>query len=108
MPKLKNYGKGRRVNLWVPERLLDRYYSIENHSKFLQTALESAFGIMTFAILKQRAPEQYYEAGKWEEVVDEFNEKFPLDPLTKQRMEHNERVERAQSGDSSQPNPELW
>lgn len=107
MPKLKNYGPGHRYNLWVPERLIPTLEKIENHSKFFQMALEQAYGIMTLAILRERAPDEYTLTGNIEEVAGEYNRKFPLDPLTKQRHD-SERIKRQHASNSAGANTELW
>lgn len=107
MPKLKNYGPGRRVNAWITEKQMPILSQIENQSKFFQLALDNAVGIMAWAIMKERAPHAYYDTEKIEDVVGEYNEKFPLDPLTKKRYE-NARTDRSDEADSPRADTELW
>lgn len=107
MPKLKNYGKGKRFNVWIPERQLKLWSEIENHSKFVQIALDQAVGVMTWGLLKDKRPDLYYETRKTEEVIEPYNKAFPVDPLTQKRVE-NARTERADTDDSPQPHTELW
>lgn len=111
MPKLKNYKKGQRVNIWIPARLMETWLEIENHSKFVQIAADQAVGVMTWGLMKEKAPDIYSEpnADKLVEVAAEFNKKFPLDPLTKKRMENKDgsRIEARNAGDHTEPNPAL-
>lgn len=84
MPRLVNYGAGRRVNVWLPEKQLKVWDQIENKSSFVQAALDDAAGIMAFAVLKRERALQ--ERISVDDIIGEYNEKFPLDPLTKQRL----------------------
>lgn len=87
MPKLKNYGKGRRVSVWIPERHLSLWDEIENKSKFASIALDNAVAIMTFALLKKADPAKYdRDKTPVEAVLPSYNEQFPLDPLTAKRL----------------------
>lgn len=101
MPKLKNYGPGKRVNIWLPEKHLKIADDIENLSQFVQIALEQAASIMAFDIIKQAkgitkqdppTPEQY----------ERWNSDHPQNPLTQKR--ENEKC----STPTSASKPELW
>lgn len=85
MPRLKYKKKGKRVNVWIPERQLKVAAQIDNLSAFLQISLDAAADIMTWAILKDVDPKKYNTGRKLEDVVDSFNEKYPQDPLTQKR-----------------------
>lgn len=98
---------GRRINIWVPERYLRTLDDIENNSRFFQLALEQCVGIMAWALLKDRQPEKYYDTEKYEDLIDPFNAKYPLDPLTKKRKDI-ERIKRENSTNSPRSNRELW
>ena len=104
MPKLKNYGSGKRVCLWVPERLLPKFLEIENKSKFFQWALDQRGGVMEWAIRKER--EGYGPEEELPEVLVAFNLLFPVNELTKKRQDA--RTERENPSPSPQPNTELW
>lgn len=89
MPKLKNYGPGKRVNVWIPEAQLKLWEGIENKSGFVQIALNDAVGIMTWAILKKEEPEKYKRPADQipiQDVLPKFNKAYPLDPLTAKRL----------------------
>lgn len=93
-------GGGKRVTVYLKGRSLDMARQIDNLSAFVQLALDQAPGVMTWAILKERQPEKYYDTVKLDDVLPEFNEAYPLDPLTaarKQKWQQN----------SAQPR-ELW
>lgn len=59
---------------------------IDNLSNFFQIALDIAPDIMAWAMLKAHDPKKYYDLHKMEEVKDDFNEKYPLDPATAKRL----------------------
>lgn len=59
---------------------------IENFSGFIQICMDQAPDIMAWAILNKHDPKKYHPRAKIEDVVGEFNEKFPLDPLTQKRQ----------------------
>lgn len=101
MPRLKNYGPGRRVSVWIPEKHLKLWDQLENKSKFVSLCLEEAIGIMTFYNLKKLEPGKYDRVKQppLEEVLPEFNANYPLDELTKKRKKCHE---------NSPPKPELW
>lgn len=85
MPRLKYKKKGKRVNLWIPERQLKVASEIENVSAFFQIALDNAADIMAWAILNKVDPKRFHNNHQLEEVIDEFNDKYPLDELTQRR-----------------------
>lgn len=85
MPKLRYKKKGKRVNLWIPARQLKVASQIDNVSNFLQIALDNAADIMAWAILNDVDPKRYHNVHQLEDVIDEFNEKYPLDELTQKR-----------------------
>lgn len=101
MPKLKNKRKGKRVNVWLPERHFKIWSMLENKSKFLQIALNDATGVMAWGILHERDPKQFYSPEKIEDTLPEFNKTFPLDPLTQKRKDK-------QQWQNSPKKPELW
>ena len=86
MPKLKNYGKGRRITLWLREPQLKTHDQIENFSAFVQLAVDQAPDIMAWAILHSVDPKKYRIDKKLEDYVDKFNEKYPQDELTQKRQ----------------------
>ena len=100
MPKLKNYGPGRRVNIWLPEYHDNIAKDIDNLSQFVQMALEQAAGIMALDIIKQEkglkqplpTPEQY----------ERWNKDHPLNPLTAKREKKWPNTQ------TSPKKPELW
>lgn len=108
MPRLKFKKKGKRVNVWIPHKQMETAAQIENLSNFFQIALDNAADIMAWAILRDVEPQKYNTGRKVEEVIDEFNEKYPLDPLTAKRLNKNGTI--AQSDDSTrsqETNPAL-
>lgn len=85
--KRKKIGKGRRISAYIPAKLLATWDDIDNKSNFIQIALEDAVGIMTWAIMRENNPEKFHKNDKpIETVLPEFNKKFPLDPLTANRL----------------------
>lgn len=86
MPRLKYKKKGKRVNLWIPDRQMKTAIQIDNLSAFLQISLDAAADIMAWAILKERDPQKYDTHRKIEDVVDEFNEQYPQNELTQKRQ----------------------
>lgn len=93
-------GPGKRHNIWIPERYAELWAEIENNSKFVQLALDQAAGIIAWGLLKKENPDKYaLDETPEPEELKEFNEAFPLDPLTKQRIE---------SSPNSANKPELW
>lgn len=94
---------GRRVNIWLSGESLEVWEQLENRSAFVRMALQDAVGIMTWAILKQKEPEKYkIKERPIEEVVEEFNDTFPTDPLTAKRLGR-------ETWQKNSPNkPELW
>lgn len=108
MPTLKNYGPGKRVNVWIPERQLETAEQIENFSNFIQIALDNAADIMAWAILKDVDPKKYNTGREVGDVIDEFNAKYPLDPLTKKRLNKNGTgTQSADQANSQESNPAL-
>jgi hypothetical protein len=100
MPKLKNYGKGKRVNIWLLEKQLKRAEEIDNFSAFVQIAVDNAVDIMAWAILKGYDPKKFNVPRDTEKVIAEFNEKYPQDELTQKRNGTWRK--------SSAKKPELW
>lgn len=90
MPKghPKPITEGKRVNVWIPPAQLPMAIQIENLSKFVQIALDNAPDIMAWAILRDVKPEKYHPLHSIDEpdLLDNFNKKYPLDPLTKKRQ----------------------
>lgn len=87
MPRPAKDGKGKRVLVYIPHHHLKLWKDIDNKSNFVQTCLDDAIGIMTWAILRKSKPDVYRQPNKTiEEVLPAFNEKFPLDPLTAHRL----------------------
>jgi hypothetical protein len=80
MPKLKNYGPGRRINIWVPERHLKILADIENKSQFFQMAILQAAGIMAIDIIERER--NITHPLPTPEAIAEWNKNHPLDPLT--------------------------
>ena len=99
MPKLKNYGPGKRVNIWLPEKHLKIADDIENLSQFVQIALEQAAGIMAVDIIKQE--KGLKQPLPTQEQYDRWNQDHPQNPLTQKR-------ENKCSTPTSAPKPELW
>lgn len=85
MPKLKNYEPGKRINIWIPKRHQKILDQIENKSNFFQMALEQAAGIMAFDIIAKE--KGLTPATPTAEQVQDFNTKYPLDPLTAKRID---------------------
>jgi len=83
MPKLKNYGPGRRVNIWLPEKHDAIASDIENLSQFFQIALEQAAAIMAFDIIKKE--KGLVSPAPTAEQIAQWNHDHPLDPLTAKR-----------------------
>jgi hypothetical protein len=110
MPRLKDYGKGRRVSVWISERNLKMWDEIENKSKFVGISLDMAIDIMAFAILQKVDPVKYKTPEKdTEKVLTDFNEQYPLDPLTAQRKnKHVKPADRSRSSDNLKPNSVLF
>lgn len=69
-----------RVNVYIRSDKLGIASQIENFSAFLDICLEQAPDIMAWAILNRADPKKYHARAKIEDVVGEFNEKFPMDP----------------------------
>lgn len=87
MPKLVNYGTGKRVNVSLLERHLEIWKTLENKSEFVQLCLDNAVDIMTWDILKKEDPETFHiDNPPLEEVVPLYNAKHPLNPLTANRL----------------------
>jgi len=89
------------MNVWIHPRHVKLWREIENKSGFVNMALDDAIGVMTMAILRKENPEKYTIKKKPEAVLPEFNDKFPLDPLTKKRLNK-------QWPENSHPTPEPW
>jgi hypothetical protein len=99
---------GKRVNLWIPGKQLETAMQIENISKFFQIALDNAADIMAWAILKEYEPKKYDTGRKTEDVIDEFNKKYPVNPLTAKRLHKNgTRTSSPDEGTYQESNPVL-
>lgn len=101
MPSQHSKGPGRRVNVWIPERHLALWDELENKSQFVQIALDDATGLMAFAIIKEA--KGIVRPKPTQEQIGEFNEKFPLDPLTAKRLGKEKQWPK-----NSPKKPELW
>lgn len=87
MPKgIRKPLVGKRVNVWIPAPQIETAVQIENLSSFIQIALDNAADIMTWAILRNVDPKKYNTGRKLDTVIDDFNAKYPLDPLTQRRQ----------------------
>lgn len=86
MPRLKYKKKGKRVNVWIPAKNMKIAAEIDNLSSFLQIALDNAADIMAWAILQDVDPKKFSTNTKVEDVIDEFNQKYPLNDLTQRRI----------------------
>jgi len=95
MPKLKNYGPGRRVNIWLPEKHDAIAADIENLSQFFQIALEQAAAIMAFDIIKKE--KGLVSPAPTPEAIDRWNKDHPLDPLTAKRKKQWPNIQNSQS-----------
>ena len=100
MPKLKHYGPGKRINIWVPERYLKVLDQIENKSQFFQMAIDQAAGIMAIDIIKKE--KQLKQNPPTPEAIAQWNTDHPLDPLTAKRI-GTEKWHK-----NSQPKPASW
>ncbi len=89
MPKLKYYKPGKPVNVWILDRQFETHSLIDNFSNFVQICIDIAPDIMAWAILNDADPKTYDTHRKLEEVLDKYNEKYPLDPLTAKRLGKN-------------------
>lgn len=103
MPRLKYKKKGKRVCLWIPATQMKTAAEISNLSNFLQIALDNAADIMTWAILKDVQPKRFDTGRKMEDVVDDFNKKYPPNALTQKRIEKQQQWPK-----NSPKQPDLW
>lgn len=78
--------QGKRVSVWLPPKQLKVAVQIDNLSNFFQMALDIAPDIMAWAMLREHDPKKYHQIHKMEEVKDEYNKKYPLDPRTAKRL----------------------
>lgn len=70
-----------RINAYIPTALLPVARDIENFSAFIQICLEQAPDIMAFAMLHDIDPKKYHHNRyNMDNVVEKFNEKYPMDP----------------------------
>jgi len=85
MPKgiPKDITEAKRVNVYLRPPQLKTRKLISNYSAFVQIATDNAADIMAWAILKKVDPKKYHPLHQLDEpgLVDEFNKKFPADPL---------------------------
>ncbi len=103
-------GQGHNVHVYLTPDVLKMYRSLENRSRFFQTALREAVGVMQWAVMKERKPDTYYDTilpdtPQFENLLTQYNQAFPLDPLTKARQKKKEDAEWLKN---SQNKPELW
>ena len=82
----KTFKEAKRVNVYLHPPQLEVADQIANYSRFVQIATDNAASIMAWAILKGVNPKQYHDTKELSEVIDEFNEKYPADPLTQKRQ----------------------
>lgn len=99
-PKPEPGMEGKRISVWIPPAQLKMAKEIENFSKFVQIAVDQAIDIMAWAMLKEYDPKKYHINHDDDKVLSEFNQKYPLDPLTAKRMKKWRK-------NSPKP-PELW
>ncbi|RTL04848.1 hypothetical protein EKK58_09495 [Candidatus Dependentiae bacterium] len=86
-PKPKKVGI--RTTIWIPGKHVDLWNKIENKSGFVQIAMSDAVGVMMWAIMKKGNPKEHHRAVDdldIDDVLPEFNKKFPLDELTQRRQ----------------------
>ena len=93
---------GKKVTVYLDSKSLKIYQQLENKSAFFQLALHEAVGVIQWALMKKAQPEKYYDTGNVEELIPQFNETYPLDPLTQKRKEKDQECE------NSAPKQELW
>lgn len=96
MPRKKVYTEGIRVNIWIPKKHRKMWDMIENKSAFVQLCLGDSVGIMTWGILHKRDPDTYtrpVDKNPPPNIVQDFNEAFPLDPMTKKRIQKGQTEE---------------
>jgi len=86
VPRKKPVVEGKRVNVWLPPPQLETANEIENLSRFVQLCLDNATEFMAWFILKEIDPVKYHNVRDPEGVIEQFNEKYPLDPLTAKRQ----------------------
>lgn len=103
----QHFKSGVRISAWLPPKQRATAAQIENLSKFFQICLDHAPDIMAWAILREVQPETYDSGRKLENVLDEFNEKYPLDPLTAKRLHKNARTKPSNNTENNQSNPAL-
>lgn len=109
MPRRKVYTTGERVNIWIPKRYRKSWDELENKSAFVQLCLDDMIGIMMWAILKKEDPEKYHrktDDNPPPHLTENFNKAYPLDPMTKKRMQKGKKQTWPQT-----PSPnrqELW
>jgi hypothetical protein len=99
VPRLKNYGPGKRVNVWLPEKHLKIARDLDNLSNFFQLSLEQAAGIMALDIIKQE--KGLKQELPTQEEIDRWNKDHPQNPLTQKR-------DKECNTPNSASKPELW
>lgn len=105
-PKYKKpaLNAGKKVYIYIHADKLKLWRSIENRSAFVDVCLNDPAGIMTWAILHHRDPKHYSKKDKpIEEVLPVFNEAFPLDPLTKARLDKQKGIDSSQTNYQNNP-----
>lgn len=76
---------GKRISIWLPPKQLKVANQIDNLSNFVQMALDVAPDIMAWAMLKEYDPKKFDTGKKLDDVVDDFNKKYPQNALTQGR-----------------------
>ena len=66
--------------MYIPTKQLEIARQIENFSAFVQICIDQAPDIMAWAILNKSDPKKYHARKKLEDVIEDFNEEFPMDP----------------------------
>ncbi len=92
--------KAWRVSVYLPPKHRVIAGQIDNLSNFIQIALEQAPDIMAWAILKGYDAKKYKVRGKLDDVIDEYNDKYPRDLEIKRKQ--------GLWPKPSQPPPEIW
>lgn len=96
------------MNVWLPPRYLKDWDELENKSAFLQLCIDDMIGIMAWGILKKTDPEKYtrpIDKNPPKNLKQDFNKAYPLDPLTKKR------IQKGKTDECKTPSPnrqELW
>lgn len=99
--KAKKGAAGHRIQIYLRGPQLKTARQIDNYSAFVQICTDNAADIMAWAMLNNVDPKKYKtNRYKLKDVLPEFNQKYPPDPLTAKRKKL--------SPTNSVPKPELW